>query len=115
VDADNERAARRLADELRAARRATGVRIELARAVHHGAPPARHRVQCHRCAAIEVPSRHRASSIGLTAHIDHLGVDQADARGDSIYNGFLDDAMGMAMVIDVARRYAAAREIDHSS
>jgi len=46
--------------------------------------------------------------IGITAHFDHLGVDKPDARGDSIYNGFLDDAIGTAIVLDVARRYAAS-------
>lgn len=45
--------------------------------------------------------------IGITAHLDHLGVGPPDATGDSIYNGFLDDGIGMAMVVDVARRYAA--------
>lgn len=45
--------------------------------------------------------------IGITAHLDHLGVGAPDATGDSIYNGFLDDAIGDAMVIDAARRYAA--------
>lgn len=44
--------------------------------------------------------------VGLTAHLDHLGIGPPDARGDSIYNGFLDDAMGIGMVLDVARRYA---------
>jgi Zn-dependent M28 family amino/carboxypeptidase len=43
---------------------------------------------------------------GLTAHLDHLGVGQPDASGDSIYNGFLDDAVGTAMVLDVASRFA---------
>ena len=43
--------------------------------------------------------------IGITAHFDHLGVGEADSRGDAIYNGFLDDAIGVAMVLDVARRY----------
>jgi len=42
---------------------------------------------------------------GITAHLDHLGVGQPDARGDSIYNGFLDDALGIGMILDVARRY----------
>ena len=46
------------------------------------------------------------SLVGITAHLDHLGVDTPDAAGDSIYNGFLDDAIGDAMVIDVARRYS---------
>src|SRR5262249_49801914 len=43
--------------------------------------------------------------VAMTAHLDHLGVDQPDARGDSIYNGFLDAAVPMAMVLDVASRY----------
>jgi len=46
--------------------------------------------------------------VGLTAHFDHLGVAAPDERGDSIYNGFLDAALPVAMVLDVARRYAAA-------
>ena len=46
--------------------------------------------------------------IGITSHLDHLGVGEPDARGDSIYNGFLDAALPVAMVLDVARRYAAA-------
>ena len=47
------------------------------------------------------------SLVGITAHLDHLGIGAPDASGDSIYNGFLDDGIGMAMVLDVARRYAA--------
>ena len=43
--------------------------------------------------------------IGITAHLDHLGVGRPDASGDSIYNGFLDAALPVAMVLDVARRY----------
>jgi Zn-dependent M28 family amino/carboxypeptidase len=42
----------------------------------------------------------------MTAHLDHLGVGPPDATGDSIYNGFLDDAVSIAMIFDVARRYA---------
>jgi Zn-dependent M28 family amino/carboxypeptidase len=43
--------------------------------------------------------------VGITAHLDHLGVGKPDASGDSIYNGFLDAALPVAMVLDVARRY----------
>ncbi len=43
--------------------------------------------------------------IGITAHFDHLGVGRPDTLGDSIYNGFLDAALPVAMVLDVARRY----------
>jgi len=44
--------------------------------------------------------------VGITAHFDHLGVGTPDPTGDSIYNGFLDAALPVAMVLDVARRYA---------
>ena len=44
--------------------------------------------------------------VAITAHLDHLGVGRADASGDSIYNGFLDAALPVAMVLDVAARYA---------
>lgn len=56
-----------------------------------------------------LPARGGATSgdvVGMTAHFDHLGVGRPDATGDSIYNGFLDAALPVAMVIDVARRYA---------
>jgi Zn-dependent M28 family amino/carboxypeptidase len=46
--------------------------------------------------------------VGITAHLDHLGVGRPDARGDSIHNGFLDAAVPVAMVLDVARRYSRA-------
>lgn len=37
-----------------------------------------------------------------TAHWDHLGVGEADARGDKIYNGAYDNASGVAAVIGIA-------------
>jgi hypothetical protein len=52
------------------------------------------------------PDSPDSTLVGITAHLDHLGVGTPDATGDSIYNGFLDDALGTAMVVDVARRYA---------
>lgn len=41
-------------------------------------------------------------AIALTAHYDHLGVGVPDERGDSVYNGFSDNAAGVAMVLAVA-------------
>jgi hypothetical protein len=46
--------------------------------------------------------------VGITAHLDHLGVGPPDATGDSIYNGFLDAAVPIGMILDVASRYVAA-------
>lgn len=38
----------------------------------------------------------------VSAHYDHLGIGTA-IRGDSIYNGFLDNAMGVASLLEIAR------------
>jgi hypothetical protein len=43
----------------------------------------------------------------VTAHYDHVGIG-APEKGDSIYNGALDNAVGTAMLIEVARRLASA-------
>ncbi|HYD43671.1 MAG TPA: M28 family peptidase, partial [Phenylobacterium sp.] len=43
----------------------------------------------------------------VTAHYDHVGIGEAE-RGDSIYNGALDNAVGAAMLVEVARGLAAA-------
>lgn len=43
----------------------------------------------------------------VTAHYDHVGIGEAE-RGDSIYNGALDNGIGTAMLIEVARNLAAA-------
>ena len=42
-----------------------------------------------------------------TAHHDHIGVGLADAEGDTIYNGAVDNATGTAALIELARVYAA--------
>ena len=41
-----------------------------------------------------------------TAHWDHLGVGLADAKGDKIYNGALDNASGTAMLLELGRIFA---------
>jgi hypothetical protein len=38
-----------------------------------------------------------------TAHLDHLGISTPDEHGDSIYNGFEDDAIGAAMLLAIAK------------
>lgn len=44
----------------------------------------------------------------LTAHLDHVGVG-APVDGDSIYNGAMDNASGIATLIEAASAVAAAR------
>jgi hypothetical protein len=38
----------------------------------------------------------------MTAHLDHVGIGRA-VNGDAIYNGAMDDASGVASVIEIAR------------
>ncbi len=42
----------------------------------------------------------------FTAHLDHLGVG-APVEGDAIYNGAIDDAIGVAGLLEIARAFAA--------
>ena len=47
--------------------------------------------------------RLRDEYVAYTAHYDHLGVGEPDATGDSIYNGFFDNAAGVAMLLAIAQ------------
>jgi hypothetical protein len=49
--------------------------------------------------------RRRDDVILYTAHYDHLGISEPDARGDSIYNGFSDNAAGTAMLLAIAKAF----------
>ncbi len=49
----------------------------------------------------------RRESVVLTAHLDHLGVGGRIA-GDSIYNGAMDNASGVATLIEIARALHAS-------
>ena len=44
----------------------------------------------------------------LTAHLDHLGIG-APINGDRIYNGAMDNASGIATLLEVARTLAASK------
>jgi len=48
----------------------------------------------------------RSEAVVFTAHWDHLGIGPA-VNGDSIYNGAVDNATGCAMLIEMARTWAA--------
>ena len=47
----------------------------------------------------------------VSAHLDHLGVG-APIAGRTIYNGAMDDASGVASVLEVAKRFSAAAKGD---
>ncbi len=44
-----------------------------------------------------------AQYVVVSAHLDHLGIG-APINGDSLYNGAMDDASGVAAVLDIAHR-----------
>ncbi len=48
------------------------------------------------------------------AHWDHLGIGAPDARGDSIYNGAVDNGTGIAAVLELARLFAAGPRTQRS-
>ncbi|HVW96847.1 MAG TPA: M28 family metallopeptidase [Mucilaginibacter sp.] len=45
-----------------------------------------------------------------TAHWDHLGIGKPDAKGDSIYNGAVDNASGVAAILNVAKAFTQLKE-----
>ena len=45
----------------------------------------------------------KSEYVAVSAHLDHLGVGAA-VKGDTIYNGAMDDASGVATVLDIAHR-----------
>ena len=58
--------------------------------------------------------KHPDETVIYSAHWDHLGVGLPDARGDKIYNGALDNSLGTASLLEIARQYAAAPDTDRS-
>lgn len=54
--------------------------------------------------------RLREETVVYTAHHDHLGVAAADAKGDAIHNGAVDNATGCAQLLALARAFAALPE-----
>jgi Zn-dependent M28 family amino/carboxypeptidase len=50
----------------------------------------------------------KAQVVVLSAHLDHLGVGRPDASGDTIYNGAEDNAVGIASLIEEAKRFQAS-------
>ncbi len=54
-------------------------------------------------------SKYPDEYIIYTAHWDHFGFGKPDAKGDSIYNGALDNASGTAALLEMARAFASMK------
>jgi len=53
-------------------------------------------------------SRLKAEHVVFSAHLDHLGM-SSPINGDGLYNGAMDNAAGVAGLLDIARSYKARR------
>ncbi|KQW73353.1 peptidase M20 [Phenylobacterium sp. Root77] len=53
-------------------------------------------------------------TIIYSGHWDHLGVGLPDAKGDAIYNGAVDNADGIATMIEIGRAFAKGPQPDRS-
>ena len=51
----------------------------------------------------------RDEAVLYTAHHDHLGIGKADERGDTIYNGAIDNASGCALLLELARVWSETK------
>jgi Zn-dependent M28 family amino/carboxypeptidase len=58
--------------------------------------------------------RHPAETVMYTAHWDHLGIGTPDERGDRIYNGARDNALGTAALLELARLYGGNKPLERT-
>jgi len=68
----------------------------------------------HNIAGRIVGSKYPNETIVYSAHWDHLGVGQPDAKGDRIYNGAVDNGDGTSVLLEMARAFAHARRPQRS-
>ena len=59
-------------------------------------------------------TKHPNETVIYSAHWDHLGVGQPDAKGDRIYNGARDNASGIAYLLEMGRAFTHAPRTDRS-
>ncbi|MEO7324014.1 MAG: M28 family metallopeptidase [Dokdonella sp.] len=59
-------------------------------------------------------SKRPDETVIYSAHWDHLGVGQPDAKGDRIYNGAVDNGTGTAALIELGRAFAHAPKPERS-
>ncbi|HET7604893.1 MAG TPA: M28 family metallopeptidase [Sphingomicrobium sp.] len=59
-------------------------------------------------------TKHPDETVIYSAHWDHLGIGKPDETGDTIYNGALDNATGIAQLIEQARVFAKEPRTERS-
>jgi Zn-dependent M28 family amino/carboxypeptidase len=59
-------------------------------------------------------SKYPNQTVIYSAHWDHLGVGAPDAKGDTIYNGAVDNATGIAELLELAKAYGMQAKTQRS-
>ena len=59
-------------------------------------------------------AKHADETVIFSAHWDHLGVGEPDAKGDKIYNGAVDNSTGTAALIELGRAFAKGPKPERS-
>ena len=72
------------------------------------------RIETHNIIGRLEGSTHPDETFLYTGHWDHIGVGTPDANGDAIFNGAIDNASGIAGLIELARVYAAGERTERS-
>ena len=100
----------RKADEvIAAAMERPGTGFELAASARLASRSRHRRLESSNVAAV-LPGSDPAlagETVVYSAHLDHVGLGE-EVDGDGIYNGFYDNAMGVALMLETARALAAA-------
>ncbi len=68
----------------------------------------------HNVVAVLPGRTHPDEYVFYSAHWDHLGIGPPDARGDRIYNGAVDNAGGIASILELARVFASEPQTDRT-
>ena len=71
-------------------------------------------VKSHNVVGILPGAKRPDETVIYSAHWDHLGIGPADARGDRIYNGAIDNGTGVGHIIEQARAFAAGPRPERS-
>ncbi|MAL87688.1 MULTISPECIES: M28 family metallopeptidase [unclassified Brevundimonas] len=64
-------------------------------------------IETHNVVARLPGTTHADETILYTGHWDHIGVGDPDAEGDRIFNGAVDNASGIAGLLEIARLYGS--------
>ncbi len=71
-------------------------------------------ITSHNVVALLEGSKHPNETLIYSAHWDHIGVGKPDARGDTIFNGALENASGTAALLELARGFAKGPKPERS-